>query len=327
MIDIVRYRRWFFLISALLVVPSLGALLGPMLPFVGSDLGSTLRPGIEFTGGSAMTVEFADPVSSLVVREQLSAIGHEGAIVQATGGNSFFIRLGELEQEELDGEGNVVNPGGRQEVEEALGELSPVDVQSFDSISAVVGAETVRAAIIAVAFAAVVILFYITWAFRRVPSPFRYGTAAVVALVHDVVIVLGVFSILGRTVNMEVNAMFIIGVLTVIGYSVNDTIVVFDRVRENVLRYQGATIVEMVNLSIRETVGRSFNTSITLLVVVVALLIFGGPTIQPLLLVLLVGVVVGTYSSIFVASLMLVSWETGELGRALRRLTLSRPRS
>ena len=327
MIDIVRYRRWFFLISALLVVPALGALLGPVLPFVGSDLGSTLRPGIEFTGGSAMTVEFADPVSSLAVRGQLRAIGHEGAIVQASGDNSFFIRLGELEQEELDEEGNVVNPGGRQEVEEALGELSPVDVQSFDSISAVVGAETVRAAIIAVTFAAVVILFYITWAFRRVPSPFRYGTAAVVALVHDVVIVLGVFSILGRTVNMEVNAMFIIGVLTVIGYSVNDTIVVFDRVRENVLRYPGATIVEMVNLSVRETVARSFNTSITLLVVVVALLIFGGPTIQPLLLVLLVGVVVGTYSSIFVASLMLVSWETGELGRALRRLTLARPRS
>ncbi len=320
--NIVRYRRWFFLISALMVIPSLVALIGPLVPGLGSSLGSSLRPGIDFTGGTAMTVQFDDAVSTERVRLQVQSVGHEGSIVQSMGGNSFFIRLGELRVEVLDSEGNVIDSGGRRQLEDALGTLSPVDIQGFDAISAVVGAETVRASIIAIILASVAILFYVSWAFRRVPSPFRYGTVAIVALVHDVIVVLGVFSFLGRAVEMEVNSMFIIGVLAVIGYSVNDTIVVFDRIRENVMRHPGATLVELVNLSVRETVGRSLNTSLTLLMVIVALLLFGGPTIQPLLLVLLTGVIVGTYSSIFVASLMLVAWETGELGRALRRLPL-----
>ena len=166
------------------------------------------------------------------------------------------------------------------------------------------------------------ILLYVTWAFRHVPSPFRYGVAAIIALIHDVLFILGMFSILGKTVNLEVTAMFITGVLTTIGYSVNDTIVVFDRVRENVGKYVGASLAEVVNLSVRETVGRSLNTSITLIVVVVTLLLFAGPSIRPLLFVLLAGVVVGTYSSIFIASLTLVAWEEGEIGRLFRRIPL-----
>ena len=202
--------------------------------------------------------------------------------------------------------------------------LGPAEVGSFDSVSGVIGSENVRNAMIAVVVASLVILLYVTWAFRRVPSPFRYGVAAVVALVHDVFIVLGVFSVLGETINLEVNAMFITGVLTTIGYSVNDTIVVFDRLRENVARYPGITVRELANVSIRETVGRSLNTSITLLVVVVALLLFAGSAISPLLYVLLTGVVVGTYSSIFIASLLLVSWEEGELGGLWRKITFRR---
>jgi preprotein translocase subunit SecF len=310
--NIVRHRRWFFLISALLVLPAMVALFWP----------PSLRPGIEFTGGAALTVEFESQHSSQAVLDRVEAAGHEGTVVQSLGDGNFFIRVGVLEEEVLDNQGNVLTPGGRQELETALGKLGVMNVVGFDAISPVVGAETVRNAIIAVILASIAIMFYVTWAFRRVPSPFRYGTVAIIALLHDVFIVLGVFSILGKVVDLEVNAMFITGVLTVIGYSVNDTIVVFDRIRENVLRHSGSTLAEMVNLSVRETVGRSLNTSMTMLVVVVALLIFGGPTIAPLLLVLLVGVVVGTYSSIFVASLLLVAWETGELGRALRRLPL-----
>jgi len=327
LIDIVRYRRWFFLISALLVFPAVVALLTPLLPVVGKYMGPSLRPGVEFTGGTAMTVKFADPMATAALRGRLVALGHDDAVVQAMGGNTFFIRLSELEEEVLDAQGNVLQPGGRQRVEEALGELSPLDVQTFDAISAQVGAETVRAAILAVLASAVVILLYIAWAFRRVPNPLRYGTAAVVALLHDAVFVMGLFSILGRAVNMEVNAMFVVGVLTVVGYSVNDTVVVFDRLRENILRYPGSLLVDMVNLSVRETFGRSVNTGMTTLVVIVTLLLFGGQTIQPLLLVLLAGIVVGTYSSIFVASMMLVSWETGEMGRFLRRLVLIRAHS
>ena len=163
---------------------------------------------------------------------------------------------------------------------------------------------------------------YITWAFRHVPKPFRYGLAAIIALVHDVFIVLGVFSVLGKTIDLEVNAMFITGVLTTIGYSVNDTIVVFDRVRENVVRYSGATLNEIANLSIRETIGRSLNTSITLLVVVVALMLFASTSIRPLLFVLVTGVIVGTYSSIFIATFTLVAWENGEIGRFFGRIPL-----
>ncbi|MCE2469060.1 MAG: protein translocase subunit SecF [Dehalococcoidia bacterium] len=308
--NLVRYRRWLFLLSALLVVPSLVALLIP----------PSLRPGIDFTGGSALTVEFEQAVTTQQVIDALDPIGHGDAIVQGVGGATFFIRTKELEPEVVDASGAVLRDSGRVILEATLTELAPLRVTAVDTVSAVVGAENVRNAIFAVAAASAAILLYVTWAFRRVPNPFRYGTAAIIALVHDVVVVLGVFSLLGKFANVEVNAMFITGVLTVIGYSVNDTIVVFDRLRENVARHHAAPFIDVVNLSVRETIGRSLNTSLTLLVVVAALLMFGGPSIQPLLLVLLVGVVIGAYSSIFVATLLLVSWETGELGRALTRL-------
>ena len=180
-----------------------------------------------------------------------------------------------------------------------------------------VGKDLREKAFLSIVYAILGIIVYISWRFE-----FQYAIAAIIALIHDSLIVLGVFSVLGKLMDMEVNAMFITGVLTVIGYSVNDTIVVFDRVRENVARFQGLLLEEVVGLSVRETIGRSLNTSLTLLVVVVALFIFGGSTIQPLLLVLMVGVVVGTYSSIFTASLLLVAWETGELGRLIRKLPL-----
>ena len=308
--DIIKHRRWFFLVSGLLVALSIAALIVP----------PALNPGIDFTGGSALTVEFDDPVEAQDARDALVSGGFDEAIVQAIDDRTLFIRTDALRAEERDAEGNLLSPGGRVDVENALRPLGAFAVTSVDTVSGVVGAENVRNAIIAVIVASVAILLYVTWAFRHVPNPFRYGTTAIVALLHDVLIVLGLFSLLGKVANMEVNAMFITGVLTVIGYSVNDTIVVFDRLRENVGRYQGATLTEIGNLSVRETIGRSLNTSLTLLIVVASLMLFGGPSIQPLLLVLLVGVVVGTYSSIFVATLMLVAWEHGEVGRALRRL-------
>ena len=200
--------------------------------------------------------------------DALTRADQPDAIVQSAGENTFYIRLGILELDERDAAGNVVRRGDESKVRDALAEVGPVEISSFDSISGIIGSENVRNATIAVIVASLVILVYVTWAFRRVPSPFRYGVAAVVALVHDVFIVLGVFSVLGATINLEVNAMFITGVLTTIGYSVNDTIVVFDRLRENVARYAGVSTRELVNLSVRETIARSLNTSITLIVVV-----------------------------------------------------------
>ena len=310
---IANYRKWFFGISAVLVLLAASSLIS-----------FRLNPGIDFTGGAAITAVYDTEVSSSWVAGALTRVGQTDAIVQGAGSNTFFIRLGILELDERDAAGSVVQRGDESRVRDALAEVGPVEISSFDSVSGIIGSENVRNATIAVIVASLVILVYVTWAFRRVPSPFRYGVAAVVALVHDVFIVLGVFSVLGETINLEVNAMFITGVLTTIGYSVNDTIVVFDRLRENVARYAGASTRELVNLSVRETIARSLNTSITLIVVVVALLLFAGPSIRPLLYVLLAGVMVGTYSSIFIASLLLVSWDEGEIGRFWRRVRFKR---
>lgn len=307
------FRKWFFAFSALLVLLSAAALVA-----------FRLNPGIDFTGGAAITAVYETEISADAVRQALGSAGQPDAIVQAAESNTFFIRLGILELDERDAAGIVVRRGDESRVRDALGAIGPVEISSFDSISGVIGAQNVRNAAIAVVVASIVILVYVTWAFRRAPSPFRFGVAAVVALTHDVFIVLGVFSVLGETINLEVNAMFITGVLTTIGYSVNDTIVVFDRVRENVARYSGATTRELVNLSVRETIARSLNTSITLMVVVAALMLFAGPAIRPLLYVLLAGVAVGTYSSIFIASLMLVSWDEGEIGGFWRRVRFKR---
>ena len=310
---IASYRKWFFAISALLVLLSASSLIS-----------FRLNPGIDFTGGAAITAVYETEVSSSQVVDALTRADQPDAIVQSAGENTYYIRLGILELDKRDAAGNVVRRGDESQVRDALAEVGPVEISSFDSISGIIGSENVRNATIAVIVASLVILVYVTWAFRRVPSPFRYGVAAVVALVHDVFIVLGVFSVLGEAINLEVNAMFITGVLTTIGYSVNDTIVVFDRLRENVARYAGVSTRELVNLSVRETIARSLNTSITLIVVVIALLLFAGPSIRPLLYVLLAGVTVGTYSSIFIASLLLVSWDEGEIGRFWARVRFKR---
>jgi preprotein translocase subunit SecF len=320
--NVVSIRKWTFGFSGLLVIISIIALSIP----------PALTPGIDFSGGAAFNLEFAESVTPESVEKALNAIDHSEAIVQPSledGGNFgkvYFIRMGKLEPAPRDADGNPTAPGGREIVEEALSALSPLTVTGYDTVSGVIASENVRNAVIAVIVAAVAILFYVTWAFRRVPSPFRYGTAAIIALIHDVLIVIGLFSLLGKAFDLEINAMFITGVLTVIGYSVNDTIVVFDRVRENIVRFPASTITEVVNLSVRETVGRSLNTSITLLVVIISLILFASTSIQPLLFVLAAGVVVGTYSSIFIATLTLVIWETGELRNALSFIPIIGPK-
>ena len=308
--NIVRRRRWFFLLSALVLLPGVISLLIP----------PRLTLGIEFSSGSALEITFVDEVefTASQVRAVLDDQGHSEAVVQRLGDNSFFIRTDVLE--EGVGGGETEQRRILNALEAELGPFAPEGF-SFDSVSAIVARETVEKTIWAAIVATLGIMVYVTWAFRNVPNPFRYGVAAILALVHDVVIVLGVFSILGKTVGTEVNAMFIVGLLTVAGYSVNDTIVVFDRIRENVVRSINVDrpLENIVNTSLLESLGRSINTSMTTLLVVLALLLIGGSTIRPFLLVLVVGVVVGTYSSIFIASQFLVMWDRGEVGRLFRR--------
>ena len=382
--DFAGKRKWFFLISLLVILPGMVFLAPPI---------DGLKAGLDFTGGSSITLVFSESVDQEEVRTVMTDLGHPDAIVQGLGDNTYFIRTKELSTEEknvvvagvnealepsfasvgrTDADGRVAltipsEPGGvsiraesgertgrlivdtddvtpsgelvmslepgpnEGEVVLAVGDGAPVanvlvtiggvEVIAFDGVSPSVAEETVRNAFFAVLLAAVGIFLYVWWAFRNVPSPFRYSAAAIVALLHDTAIVVGIFAILGELLDVEVNLMFMIALLTVIGYSVNDTIVVFDRLRENVLNYPNRTLTDNVNVSISETISRSLNTSLTLLFTLLALLLLGGSTIREFLLVLLIGVVVGTYSSVGIASQMLVSWDQGDFRRLFRRPT------
>ena len=299
--DYVGKRYLFFLLSAIVIVPG--------IVFLITSPG--LKPGIDFTGGSSIMLEFSNPVDETDLRAELEAEGHPDASVDRLEDGTYFVRTKVLTE---------VAKNGLVEGLEAS--LSPdgITVLSFDLVSPVVAKETVLNALWAVIAAAVGIFLYVWWAFRNVPRPFLYGAAAIVALMHDVMIVLGIFAILGNLAGVEVGTIFLVALLTVIGYSVNDTIVIFDRLRENVINYQNRSLSANVNLSISETLGRSINTSATIMFPLLALLLFGGETLQVFLLVLIIGVVSGTYSSIGIAAQLLAAWDRGDFKRILNRV-------
>jgi preprotein translocase subunit SecF len=290
MMNLVGKRKWFFLISAVVIIPGLLSLI-----IFG------LKPGVDFSSGTTMTLRFDSPVDQADLRRQLIAQGYDSSTVQRTGEGDFFIRLGEM------------TPDQRQELIESLESTfkTNITVRDFYAVSPVIATETARNATIAVGVAAIFMLFYIAWAFRRMPKPYRWGICAIVALLHDVLVVMGVFSILGWLAGVQIDAMFITGMLTVVGYSVNNTVVVFDRIRENVSKGIGKDFESNVNASIFETVARSLNTSLTTLLVILAILLFGGITIRYFVLVLLIGVIAGTYSSMLIAGPLLVVWDKG----------------
>ncbi|MDO8670179.1 MAG: protein translocase subunit SecF [Dehalococcoidia bacterium] len=310
MLNIVGKRYWYFLFSLLIIVPGVISLLIP----------PALRPGIEFTSGSMMTLKFERAISQEELRDALKSLGHGDAVIQHSGENTYLVRTRMLGEETKNADGTVNQPAEKtQMISRLSSNQGPVQVLSFDTVSPIIASEIVRNASIAVALASLGILFYISWAFRKVPNPFRYGLCAIVALLHDALVVLGVFSILGKLFNIEIDSMFITALLTVIGFSVHDTIVVFDRIRENLRRGVSASFEEVVNHSLLQTIGRSLNTSLTVVFTLLALYLFGGVTIRSFVLALLVGIISGTYSSIFNASMLLVIWENGELGRLFRR--------
>lgn len=310
-LDFVRKRGFYYVLSILVLVPGIISLLVP----------PSLKPGIEFSAGTTMTVQFDDKsVHPEDVRSALGNLGQPQARVQKTNDGEFILRMGELA-----GASNIppVGPSPPSErnviqngLEQRFGEMR---VASFNSVSSIVSRSIARNATIAVAAASLAILLYITYSFRNLPKAYRFGIAAVAAALHDAIFILGAFSIFGKLFNIEINTMFITGLLTIIGFSVHDTIVVFDRIRENMTRNPGVPFDEVVNSSLTETVGRSINTSVTLLFTVVALILLAGATIESFLLVLLIGVIAGTYSSVFIASQILVSWEDGDFLSLWRR--------
>jgi len=291
-------RFWFLRISGAIILIGIIALLV-----------FGLKPGVEFSSGSILTISFEEEVKQSELETAMAELGYANSIIQRTGGGDFIIRTQELSGEE------------RMGLEDALSfRFGTATEREFYSVSPMVATETARNAIIAVGVAAVFILGYITWAFRRMPKPFHYGVCAIIALVHDVVLVLGIFAILGAIMDWEINLMFITGVLAVIGYSINNTVVVFDRIRENLKRGVSANFEVVVNNSLVETLSRSVNTSFTTMLVVLALLLFVGANIQNFAIVLLIGIIIGTYSSLFIAPNLLLVWEEGRWSGVLRQV-------
>ncbi|MEA2585148.1 MAG: preprotein translocase subunit SecF [Thermomicrobiales bacterium] len=299
-------RNLWYAISTIVIIPGL---LGLII--------FGLQLGIDFTGGTNWNLKFDRSIETEEVRAVLEEHGFDGSVVQVSsqdGGkdNVAVINMKELQQGSPE----------KQELEQALrSQIGNFDELEIVSVGASVGNEISRRAIFAVFLASIGVITYIAFAFRNTQNPALYGIAAIVAMLHDVVVVLGVFAILGKVANVEIDALFVTAILTVIGFSVHDTIVVFDRIRENLARRAAPTFEGIVNYSLAQTVVRSLNTSMTVIFTLMALYLFGGESTKNFVLALLIGVVSGTYSSIFNASQILVSWETGEIQRLFRRLT------
>jgi len=263
-----------------------------------------LQPGVEFSSGSFMTIGFEEDVTKQSLEDRLEELGYTNVIIQDVGESDLLVRLPRL---------TAVD---KTALEAALTETyETIVVREFDDVSEMVAAETTRNALIAVGVATIGILLYIAWAFRRMPHPFRYGICSIIALVHDAVVALGIFALLGKMFGWEIDLQFVIGILAVIGYSVNNTVVVFDRIRENLLNSSRVPFETVVNNSLVETLTRSFNTSLTTLFVVVALILFVGAAIQNFSVILLIGIIAGTFSSAFVAPSLLVTWEKLRSGK------------
>jgi preprotein translocase subunit SecF len=242
------------------------------------------------------------------LRQVLIDGGYSGTSVQRVGEGDLLIRTTDLNVDQKVALAETITSD--------LGEFEEL---RFESVGPTIGREVGQASGIAVAAASVASLLFIWYAFRSIPNSFRYGVGAIVALVHDILITTGVFAIMGLVLGWEVSALFLTALLTVIGYSVHDTIVVYDRVRENLPRYRGEDFELVANRSLLETMNRSLATALSTLFVVGAVLVFGGGTTQQFIAVMLIGIISGTYSSVFNAVPFVVSWHKGDLARLWRR--------
>jgi preprotein translocase subunit SecF len=298
MFDIVGKRYWFFTLSLLVIIPGLIS-----IGVHWAQTGAPLPLSIDFTGGSIMELQLKEPQSIQPgdVKVILAQNGFDDSVVQTSGTDTVLIRTKEMDT------------AAKAKIQDALRARFGAFIElRFESVGPAVGAEVARAAIWAVLAAAAGILIYLWFAFRQVPNAFRYGTAAVIAMFHDVFVMLGLASIFGFAFGWQVDSLFLTALLTVIGFSVHDTIVVFDRIRENMIRHRGESFGLIVNHSIIQTLDRSINTQLTVMFTLLAMVLFGGVTIRHFVTILLLGVFSGSYSSIFNAAAILVVWEYRE---------------
>lgn len=295
MLNIIKYYKFWFIVSGVLLLAGIVSLVA-----------FGLRLGIDFKGGTLTEVSFTGETPGVSeIREVLVANNTSDAIIQPAGEKSVIIRTGPQEKEQHD------------KLLTALSDkFGNIKEEQFTSIGPVIGKELRSKAFYQLVLVSLGIVFYIAYAFRKVSKPvssWRFGIAAIVALIHDLLIVVGAFSLFGRFLGVEIDSLFVTALLTVLGFSVHDTIVVFDRIRENLRIRAGEGLGEIVNSSINQTLIRSINTSLTVIFVLTALLLFGGETIRYFVLALLIGIVAGTYSSIFIASPLVIVWHNWDL--------------
>lgn len=311
MYDLVSKRFWLFLVSGIVI---LAGIISMATPF------GRLRLSTEFSSGTQIRIQFDQTVTQNDLRNELSSLGYTNNIVRTekentTGQENFIIRLNSLDKSSL-----VLNQAELNTLEDNLkAKFGGLTVLESSDVTPEVASETILYTGIAVLVAAVGMLIYIIWAFRVMPHPLRYGTCGVIALLHDVIVSVGVFSIVAAFTGWEVDMMLVTGVLTILGYSINNTIIVFDRIRENVKYGISSNFEIVVNDSVIATMGRCLNTSITTLIAIVTLMLFVGATIQSFVIVLLIGIIAGTYDSMCVAPMLLVVWEKKEWGRFIGR--------
>jgi preprotein translocase subunit SecF len=305
--NLIKNRYLYFAISLLVIIPGVIALIVWGLPL-----------GIDFTGGSLLEVQFTSgqppaiaDVAALYNSMSTSTLDISDPVVQPVGTDSLSIRSKEM-SDSL--KSQIVTA-----LQDKYGGGQDVVIQNFTQVSAVIGKEIAVRAAGAVALAALAILLYITFAFRGVQHAFRYGTAAIIAMLHDILVVVGVEAIIGHFLGWQADSLFLTALLTVIGFSVHDTIVVFDRIRENSNVYRRVDYQTIVNHSVVQTLDRSINTQLTVMITLLALALFGGDSIRHFVVILLVGIFSGTYSSIFNASPILVVWDNKEWRTWFRR--------
>ena len=321
-LNIINKTKIWYTISAVLILISFASFL-----IFGLNL------GIDFTGGSMLDIEFKDIEKPLIneIEQALSEFEVENLKIQPVGESGYLLRMQNISEEthqqiisKLD---KTFNPESKKE---DIIEVSPdnegtveidtpiiseknniIEEKRFDSIGPVIGKELKEKSILAIIIVLIAIVAYIAYVFRKVSKPvqsWKYGLSAIIALAHDIIIIVGIFSVLGYFLNIEIDSFFISALLVILGFSVNDTIVTFDRVRENLHKKQHLTFKELVNTSINETITRSINTSFTTFIVLISVFLFGGETIKFFVLALILGVIIGTYSSLFIASPLLLFW-------------------
>ena len=301
---IIARKRWFFLFSLLVTIPGLIFIVAT--PLSGGALG--LKFSVDYTGGTVWEFKLEQPADALVVRDVIAAAGHPEVQVTEAGSGFLIMRTKPLDLQS-GSESDPSQPAGaelaaiRAAIESEVGPIA--EAGSLSTVGPVISQDLTQQAILLIALGSIGIVLWMTYRFRNL----RFGLAALVALLHDVIVTVGFFAVAGTLFGVEIDALFITAMLTIIGFSVHDTIVVFDRVRENLARYAGAPFADIVNHSIVQTLGRSFNTTATVLITLLSLLVFAGGSIRTFVLALFVGILSGTYSSIFNASPLLVWWD------------------